>query len=366
MTTNNSNDKNVYIIGAGFSKEIGLPLQDDFLLRAKEVYFRNTNKYKHFENVFKYQNELAKMRNFLSYPLLNLEHLFNLLEMDIFYSNKEEVQSIKDDFVRMIKDVFIELTPNPFEHNPRGVLKENEAYSNYFKFLNMFVSHRNQQGYVFNQDTIISFNYDVVIEASAAVYNWKRLNANTVTRTLEGIQFNVMHDKDNFTIESLSKQFIDSMDESFFKTGNICSNSDNAIKLIKLHGSTNWLDSSKNLFLVPPTWNKSDKKVSKLWNIAYSELKNAKRIIIIGYSFPETDIYVKSLLALALNENKILQSIYFVNPDKAQVKDRCHSLLDDHFKKYCDYKEWTFSEFIDSEDGVLFIKDKLERNISSP
>ena len=27
-------DKNVYILGAGFSKELGLPLQDDFILIA--------------------------------------------------------------------------------------------------------------------------------------------------------------------------------------------------------------------------------------------------------------------------------------------------------------------------------------------
>ena len=37
-------DKNVYLLGAGFSKEVGLPLQDDFLLVAKEVYFNNRQK----------------------------------------------------------------------------------------------------------------------------------------------------------------------------------------------------------------------------------------------------------------------------------------------------------------------------------
>ena len=40
-------DKNVYLLGAGFSKEIGLPLQDDFLLVAKEVFFKNPDLYGH-------------------------------------------------------------------------------------------------------------------------------------------------------------------------------------------------------------------------------------------------------------------------------------------------------------------------------
>jgi hypothetical protein len=37
-----NNDKNVYLIGAGFSKEIGLPLQDEFLMVAKEVFFKES------------------------------------------------------------------------------------------------------------------------------------------------------------------------------------------------------------------------------------------------------------------------------------------------------------------------------------
>jgi hypothetical protein len=142
----------------------------------------------------------------------------------------------------------------------------------------------------------------------------------------------------------------------------IFSESDSAIKLIKLHGSINWRSTDNDeIFVVPPTWNKSDPKVSKLWNIAYNELKEAKRIIVIGYSFPEIDVYVKSLLALALNENRILQKIFFINPDKQYAKTVCLSLLDKHFEKYCDYKEWKFSEFINSSEGESFIKDCLCR-----
>jgi len=100
-----------------------------------------------------------------------------------------------------------------------------------------------------------------------------------------------------------------------------------------------------------------------LWEEAYKVLKEATRIIIIGYSFPETDIYVKSLLALALNENKILQNIYFINPDKDKTREASLDLLDKHFQKHCEYKEWTFSEFITSSEGKNFIRDKLNRPV---
>lgn len=121
MSIINTN-KNVYIIGAGFSKEIGLPLQDDFLVRAKDVYFQNTDKYSHFKKVFDYQDKLTRMKKFMSYPLLNLESLFNLLEMDRFYSESDDVESIKDDFKKMIKDVLINLTPKPIDIHSTGML----------------------------------------------------------------------------------------------------------------------------------------------------------------------------------------------------------------------------------------------------
>ncbi len=41
MVTEINNGKNVYILGAGCSKKLGIPLQDEFILLAKEVFFRD-------------------------------------------------------------------------------------------------------------------------------------------------------------------------------------------------------------------------------------------------------------------------------------------------------------------------------------
>jgi hypothetical protein len=365
---NNNTDKNVYILGAGFSKEIGLPLQDDFLLRAKEVFFRNPSKYEHFEKVFEYQNRQSVMRTFLSYPLLNLENLFNLLEMDLFYSRSPEVEEIKKAFVQMIKDVIVELTPCPFTSTNIGALIDTPAYSSYSRFLRLLIADdRRVEKLTLYPDTIITFNYDLVLEGAIASYNYRRVLQikNPPFGKAEVIKVNALFQKGNVTIQDLSGAFKGEKSESLFNTQKLFDSSESSLKLIKLHGSINWhIDSATQPFLIPPTWNKSDDRIRKLWDIAYNEIRTAKRIIIIGYSFPEADIYVKSLLALALNKNRILQNIYFINPDKDMIMARCLSMLDSHFAKHCSYQPWTFREFLNSEEGKLFIKEKLNRELT--
>jgi len=178
------------------------------------------------------------------------------------------------------------------------------------------------------------------------------------------LNLSLLQEPHNIKNRSIHSFFNEKRGGSYFPEENIFSDSEQSIKLIKLHGSINWTSVTDNkTFIVPPTWNKSDTEIRKLWDMAYNELKEARRVIIIGYSLPDTDIYVKSLLALALNENKILQNVYFINPNKGIVKNASLSLLDKHFEKYCAYKEWTFSDFISSDDGTKFIRDELNRLI---
>jgi hypothetical protein len=361
--SDSNNDKNVYILGAGFSKEIGLPLQDDFLLVAKEVYFKSPDIYKYFEKVFDYQDELTKMKKYLNYPLLNLEQLFNLIEMDDFYSQSEKLREIKKLFINLICDVLIDKTPCPFYHNSEGhLVADSNAYDNYVNFITLLIKSYRPQ-FSLHNDTIISFNYDLVLEGAATIYNSERVDGNRLYRDF--FNFKTTFGKTNIVSEPVAN-FFNKKDKSFFPSNiNIFSDNENSIKLLKLHGSINWKSDNKDgTFIVPPTWNKSDPQIRLLWQEACKELMDARRIIVIGYSFPETDIYVKSLLGLAINQNKILQNIYFINPDKDIAKKSSLSLLDKFFEKYCDYKEWKFSHFMDTPEGRKFIEDSLNRNPS--
>lgn len=364
-----NNDKNVYLLGAGFSKEVGLPLQDDFLLIAKEVYFKNPALYKHFDRVFEYQDKLTRMKKYLNYPLLNLEHLFNLIEMDFFYSQNPNVLQIRTDFTKLICDVLVDRTPCPFYHDDAGHLRiDDSKFQNYLSFISLFVKD-DKHGVVAHDDTIISFNYDLVLEGAGSVYNWKRSQnwPDGFGRPRnDSFQFNTTFGKTNITVDDIGQYFTKNMANPYFPPIDLYSETDGSVKLLKLHGSINWKTSEDGkTFIVPPTWNKSDSEIRLLWDRAYRELMTAKRIIVIGYSFPETDIYVKSLLGLALNENRILQNIYFINPDHDVAKKTCLSLLDKYFEKYCTYKEWKLSEFIGSGAGKQFIRQFLNREVTA-
>jgi hypothetical protein len=360
-----NNDKNVYLLGAGFSKEVGLPLQDDFLLVAKEVFFKNPTLFRHFEKVFEYQDKLTKMKKYLNYHLLNLEHLFNLIEMDVFYSDNVELAEIKNDFTRLVCDVLIDKTPCPFSHDQSGHLRSDSKFQPYLSFISLLIKD-DRHHVLLHKDTIISFNYDLVLEGAACIYNWKRSENERYARRRvpNAIKFNTIFGKTNITVAPVSDCFTRNRPDSFFPAEDLFAEDDGSIKFIKLHGSINWRTSNDNrTFIVPPTWNKSDPQIRRLWENAYQELMTARRIIVIGYSFPETDTYVKSLLALALNENRLLQNIYFINPDKDVGRKTYLSLLDKYFEKYCAYKEWKFSEFVGSDEGKKFIREALNREV---
>jgi hypothetical protein len=69
--------------------------------------------------------------------------------------------------------------------------------------------------------------------------------------------------------------------------------------------------------LVRPTWRKTfGLKLGTVWARALSAIEQADRIVIIGYSMPETDLHMKYLLAAGLMRNQRLSLISFVNPDK--------------------------------------------------
>ena len=141
------------------------------------------------------------MRNFLSVPLLNLENLFNLLEMDIFYSGSEGRSELKKDFVKLIKDVLSNLTPNPFLHDADGRLRiDTTTYSDYLKFIQLFLMNKALNTH---NDVIISFNYDLVVETVISVFNWTRSRQNHPG----SLSLNVTFGKTNIAVENLSDYF---------------------------------------------------------------------------------------------------------------------------------------------------------------
>jgi NAD-dependent SIR2 family protein deacetylase len=55
----------VYFLGAGFSAPLGLPVMRTFLMRSKDMYAAEPERYRHFREVFECISELARIQSYL-------------------------------------------------------------------------------------------------------------------------------------------------------------------------------------------------------------------------------------------------------------------------------------------------------------
>ena len=64
-------EKVVYILGAGFSAALGVPLMSNFISRSRDIYAEDNIKYSRFSNVYEYFDEQAKIRKYFNADLFN-------------------------------------------------------------------------------------------------------------------------------------------------------------------------------------------------------------------------------------------------------------------------------------------------------
>ncbi len=360
-----SHDKNVFILGAGASKTAGAPMLSDFIMKAREIYDiwqfgasgrpalqARAGDMSVFSRVFEWQNSMSSVLRTLDIDLGNIEDLFSLVDMSDLLGNAEasDIRSaLKKVVCRTleesieVREVSIDLDSN----KPLG----SSTHVSLANWLAKRMQDHDHKGttYKVSRDSIITLNYDTVCE-----------------QAIESAIGPTVRNPRAFTYgEPWTKNGAD---------GPAC------VKVIKLHGSINWgmcsgcgnefvgksiYDSMSGIgyqtaseywlmrptskfpnncptcqkdtvepFIVPPTWNKAGygAELTPVWTAAYQEIKEAARLIIIGYSLPDTDSFFKYLLALGVAENGSLQQIIVVNPDK-EAHQRYQNFIATHFKR---------------------------------
>jgi SIR2-like domain len=339
------NDHNVYVLGAGFSKEAGLPIVGEFFNRTRDsVQWLKDNHHKReaeaVQRVLDFRLQAAAAALRVEMDVENIEQLFSL------------VAAQADSSDRLMKDVtlaiastleFASRVSQPRMARIQGPLgmapppnwpgKSNQTggsldLSLYDLITGTMIGLWDQKS-LDTRNTILSFNYDLTIEEALRKH---------------GISF-------NYGFSSSSVQRNDSgHDEK------------SPLLLLKLHGSINWgvhyekildpkttpgsgeehvigmvdlgkLDlysdfgalsqASQEPLLIPPTWRKvAFGALSKVWEKAVEALVTATRIIVVGYSMPVIDQHFKYLLAAGLQRNISLRDIIIANPALApQHKD---------------------------------------------
>jgi NAD-dependent SIR2 family protein deacetylase len=353
--------KNVFILGAGFSSEAGAPLMSDFLPRARDLRDDPSSaltdaERRTFGNVIGYRFNLNKALAKVHVDLDNIEQLFGFLEMDLQLSQAAD-NNLRIDMTYLIARTLEISTSTPLrEQNIRIVTApvRDTRYSyrfqgNQYAFLVGLVAglwNPAKQERGTSRDAIITFNYDLVLEREMVPLGL-------------GPQY-----------------FLDATTDFPM----VFTNSVLHVKLLKMHGSTNWILCSRcrdriyvrvpneaqvasvigaqvcpvchhttlRPFIVPPTWNKGieERFLRPVWAAALQELLGAGRIFIVGYSFPETDQFFKYLLGLALAQNNDLSEIWIVNRS-VEAHERFGLLFSQYFRqRLVQNLPWTTAQFI--------------------
>lgn len=310
--------KTMIIFGAGFSKYAKFPLQNDILSELSIFYKRESITPESKENwtdlcKFFKKNIGDNIEKYL------IEDLFTILDKCISdneyfkFNDTKEIEDAKNHLIFATRDYFNQITKEKFN--------DRKNYQKYIDFAKLLLEQRYKNG---NDDklSIISLNWDCFFERIIDYYssNYKKTEIDYCTYDYS---FN-----NKETTPSILKK------AKGYKN----------LKILKLHGSTNWgycpnchrlyissgkkMNSktgetgqrfqcikycnkkfSKSINLIPvlitPTFLKdlNNYHLKNIWNNAGIELEEADKIIIIGYSLRPEDFYFRFLLSKNINFN---------------------------------------------------------------
>lgn len=340
---------NVYVLGAGFSADAGLPTIATFMQALREA----GEHYKHsgddrnakaIAQVLEYRLRAAGAAYRCMVDPDNIEDLFSLIDME---DNPRQPDS-GEDYIRQAIAATIEFARRA--HTPQtlrlvlanapgikdplpGKAAGATGPTRHERFLSLYDAYlAAMTGMLYDtephrRDTIVTFNYDTLVEEALAN----------------------LHKPYDYGF--LPEEYSDGNGGGFVTITPDCptqlikGRKEAGVRILKLHGSVNWgLRSAQShkpsestaellvcptfdalmshevdrVFIEPPTWRKGygtqGRGITTVWSNALAALRTASRIIVIGYSLPLTDVHFRYLLAAGLRENISLQEILFVNP----------------------------------------------------
>jgi hypothetical protein len=334
--------KNVYILGAGFSADAGTPLMNDFFARARDLKDNpesglSADEKETFGRVIHYRFDLAKALAKVLVDLDNIEQLFGFLEMELRLSPRSTTD-LRNDMTYLIARTLEASSTKRLPNSQKTLLARpvegrqwpyrfNGNQYGFFVGLASALWNPGKQTGGMSIDSIISFNYDLILEREMDSLGVKPVYECTAAAYYER-----------------------------FPAAQV------RVRLLKMHGSANWFHCQNcdvlwvftpekakiselpsrpcpscnrqalSSVIVPPTWNKGieAKFILPVWKQALQELISAGRIFIVGYSFPESDQFFKYLLGLALSKNTDLTEIHIVS-DSPKIRERFEALFHPFF-----------------------------------
>jgi hypothetical protein len=286
-------DKVVYLLGAGFSAPLGLPVMNNFLMKSKDMYFSDPERFEYFTEVFDAIAGMSVSKNYYDANLFNIEEILSILEMQELIGGGQ----LKRNFVKYIVDVIDHFTPPVRD-------REGHLPGNWHGFL--FSGGHFQSEYGYFVGNLLGLQFEVVPTSQGAVHVYKRLQHPSVSYSVITLNYDlVLESYVEYIKRNYDRRYSNPEEElDFYRGPEPARRRQRNVPLAKLHGS---VDTG---VIVPPTWNKAlNQDLLDSWKLAFGLLAEANHVRVIGYSLPTADAYVKYLLKAAVIHAPHLKSI---------------------------------------------------------
>lgn len=285
-------DRVVYILGAGFSAPLGLPVMSNFLMKSKDMYFSDPERLDYFKEVFSSIAKMSIAKNYYDANLFNIEEILSILEMQELVGGGQ----LKRNFEKYIVEVIDYFTPPVRGH-------ERNLPGNWHGFL--FSGGRLQAEYGYFVANLLGLEFMRLPDSVGGAF-YKKLSRPTVSYSIITLNYDLVLESYAAYIEKKhARRHVNEEEDLGFHLGPEPARvRKRVVSLAKLHGS---VDTG---VIVPPTWNKAlNQDLLDSWKLAFGLLQQANHVRIIGYSLPNADAYVKYLLKAAVIDAPHLKSI---------------------------------------------------------
>jgi len=309
----------VYFLGAGFSAPLGLPVMSNFIDMSKDMYFSDTKKYGHIEQMINMVDDYARIKHYMKSDLFNIEEMLSIVEMNDTIQKTSNAKI----FEQCIKDVILHYTPSI----PKPQLR---AYDD-----GQWGQTDSEYGrFIFGPENILA-SFGHFVAGLAGLYmkierSHDRKEYVVLCKPRRGQHtYSIITTNYDLVIENflayIDHQFLKREDDGDWKY-------ENSLEVVKLHGSV-------NADIILPSWRKTEmgkvEQVNNAWEKAGQLLANANQIRIIGYSLPESDVYVRYLFKAAIYISRNLKQVdvWCDDPDHS-VEHRYKNLFEERFSHF--------------------------------
>jgi hypothetical protein len=411
------NDHNVYILGAGFAADAGLPLVKDFMNRMRDAaaWLQGQTgrgpEVEAIERVLEFRLRAAAAAYRVPLDVENIEELFSLASA----SGDEKLSKAMPLAIAATLDYArntAPLPPNPLFNLGKcsipnwtkppnwGAPAAHIAASNqheqpkrdwygcppYEFYVGVMCGYFNPKS-LDRRDTIITFNYDTILEDALRGLGFapdyglpdelveyvdpservKGTGTNwiTVLKPHGSVNWAALspEQQERFVRRFLQVEMNKLIDEGAVSAQSLRELSARSFERVAIRRLRVYKDYeslrkdefwSGSLFLVPPTWQKRfGSYLGAVWDRAVAALRTATRVIILGYSIPPTDLHFRYLVAAGLQDNISLRKVFFVNS----------ALLDERAKAQLEARLFSLFRREHFDQGVIELVPKLVSQI---